>query len=151
MKRFTVYPIAVMDMEAVWLDTGFSLYAAERGSLERPDVVLFGPAIQYSTLLETIQTYLPKVVVAVDYAKLELTDQLKEMYQLHLWRTEGACYSIMTSIEADPELPDWPSYGENIINRHKGVSDSIYRHLLHEVFRETREWCGHTFSVVTGL
>lgn len=31
------------------------------------------------------------------------------------------------------------------------VADAVYRHLLADVFRETAEWCGHTFSVVTSF
>lgn len=151
MKRFSVYPIGMPDMPNTWLDTGFSLYPAEQDASERPDVLLIGKETTCSKLLESIQVHMPKVVIGAGYESLELTAALKEIYQLHTWKTEGMCYCIATSIEAELESPQWHLYSEEGDARHKGVSDNIYRHLLYEVFRETREWCGHTFSVVTGL
>lgn len=151
MKRFTVYPIGMPQIQEVWLDTGFSLYPAEQGLPERPDVILSGTAITNDELMENIQNYMPKVIIGAGYESLELTEPLKEIYQLHVWKAEGMNYLIATRIEAQLEVPQWHLYGEKAEERHKGASDSIYRHLLYEVFRETQEWCGHTFSVVTGL
>jgi hypothetical protein len=80
----------------------------------------------------------PKVVVI--YGEAALPDDLAEDYRGHTWRG----FTILTRLEVRLAAPDWGDYADEA----KAVAGAVYRHLLAEVFRETREWCGHTFSVL---
>lgn len=64
---------------------------------------------------------------------------------MQLWRCGDKWITVGTSLEARLHEPAWLVYGEDW---QKAMAETIYRHLLEDVFRETAEWCGHMSSVV---
>ena len=135
LKRFSVLDLTGSAAE-VWLESGFAAFAAGEdgdGRPERPDVLLM-PAGAWPKVAELW----PKTVVTAGEAALP--DGLAGDYRARRWRD----YTVATRLEAPLAEPDWDAYGDGA----KAVAGAVYGHLLAEVFRETREWCGHTFSVL---
>jgi hypothetical protein len=120
----------------VWLESGFAAFAAgagEDGRPVRPDVLLM-PAGEWPAAGELW----PKVAVAAGAA--ELPDGLAGDFRGCRWRG----FTVFTRLEAPLAEPAWDAYRDDA----KAVAGAVYAHLLADVFRETREWCGHTFSVL---
>lgn len=135
MKRFYVQALAGVDTE-IWLDSGFAAFEpglTKDGQPRRPDVLL-APVGDWPAVAELW----PKVMVLEGAATPP--DELAEEYKSHVWRG----FTVLTRREARLAAPDWDDYADEA----KAVAGAVYRHLLAEVFRETREWCGHTFSVL---
>ncbi|MDT8902849.1 hypothetical protein [Anaeroselena agilis] len=136
MKRFSVMCLAGPDAGAAWLESGFAAFVAgadEDGRPRRPDVLLVAPGAW-----TTVGEVWPKVAMAAGAA--ELSAELAGDYRCLRWRG----FTVVTRLEAPLAEPDWDAYRDDA----KAVAGAVYGHLLAEVFRETREWCGHTFSVL---
>lgn len=119
----------------VWLDCGFAVFVAgpgEDGRARRPDVLLL--ADDWAAAEELW----PKVMVAA--AETAVPSSLAEDYRAHNWPG----YTVLTRLEAPLSRPD----ADACADRAKALAGAVYRHLLADAFRETREWCGHTFSVL---
>lgn len=135
MKRFSVMCLAGAAGE-VWLESGFAAFAAgadEDGRPRRPDVLL--------TTAEdwpAVGEQWPKV--AVTAGATEVPDELAGDFRGLCWRG----FTVFTRLEAPLAEPDWYAYRDDA----KAVAGAVYGHLLADVFRDTREWCGHTFSVL---
>ncbi|MDR3562540.1 MAG: hypothetical protein P4N59_14050 [Negativicutes bacterium] len=155
MRRFSIYTPrgAAADTES-WLDTGFREMAAGQtgDDAERPDVIIANLGRDDAGLCREVNALLPKVVVLLSEIAAGLPEQLEEQFRVHCWQKAGGFYVVGTSLEPALAEPEWGAYcsgGEiDAPQALKAVSDQIYRHLLADVFRETAEWCGHTFSVV---
>ena len=135
MKRFYVQALAGADTE-IWLDSGFAAFApglTRDGMPRRPDVLLV-PAEDWRPVAELW----PKVVVVQGTATPP--EDLAEEYKPHTWRG----FTVLTRLEARLGTPAWDEYADEA----KAVTGAVYRHLFEDVLRETREWCGHTFSVL---
>jgi len=135
LKRFSVLDLAGAAGE-VWLESGFAAFAAGAdgdGRPKRPDVLLMSPG-DWAAVAELW----PKAAVAAGAAVLP--DGLAGDFRAVGWRG----LTVVTRLEASLTEPDWDAYGDDA----KAVAGAVYGHLLADVFRETREWCGHTFSVL---
>lgn len=134
MKRFTVCAVGT-DCEA-WLESGFAAFAAGKdadGRPLRPDVLLLA-AGEWGLVGELW----PRVAVVAGAAGPPA--ELGEDYRAFAW--SGGI--VLTRLEAPLAAPDPDAYGDAA----RAVAGAIYAHLLADVFRDTREWCGHTFSVL---
>jgi len=155
MRRFGVCGIGAKAEDiGVWLDTGFCEFRASPSVDvgERPDVI-FGPVgPDHPELDREIGLLFPKVVVLISQTPATLPQGLDEDYRRQCWQQAGVQFHVATSLEPQLTEPEWAAYGgagdPSAAQALKAVSDQIYRHLLDDVFRDTREWCGHTFSVV---
>jgi hypothetical protein len=148
MRRFEINGSGATAAEiGVWLDTGFREFQAGQAgdAAARPDVIFATAGPDDAALGREIGQRLPKVVVLSGRTAAELPQGLED-YRRHRWQQGGVHYLVATALEPELREPEWAAYGGE--DSLKAVSDQVYRHLLDEVFRETREWCGHTFSVV---
>lgn len=135
MKRFSVLRLAG-DAGEVWLESGFAAFAAgagEDGRPKRPDVLLTAAGD-----FMAVEELWPKVVVTAGAAALP--GGLDGDYRGICWRG----FTVFTRLEAPLAEPAWDAYRDDA----KAVAGAVYGHLLADVFRDTREWCGHTFSVL---
>jgi hypothetical protein len=152
MKRFSVSVIGGGGDIAPWLDTGFVEFAPgddETGRPLRPDTLYLAP--DEKGWAEAASVLWPKVIVLAAPVPV-LPAELSEAYRLYSWRADSFAFAIASRLEAQLAEPFWPAYGPLTQPvAVKAVADVVYRHLLVDVFRETAEWCGHTFSVVTSL
>jgi hypothetical protein len=155
MRRFKICGIgATAEDIGVWLDPGFCEFQASQTveAGERPDVI-FGPLGPDNTeLVRQIGLQQPKVVVLLSPVPACLPQGPTEDYRKYGWQQAGVDYLIATCLAPQLTEPEWTAYGRegglNPAEALKAVSDQIYRHLLADVFQETQDWCGHTFSVV---
>jgi hypothetical protein len=156
MKRFT---IAVSDgggETGPWLDTGFVEFIPGReddGRARRPDVLIISPA--QAEWEKIVAESWPKVLFLGAEAPPVLTAELAEAFNLHRWHPHGLNLAVATRLEASLDEPQWAAYLQDDPLTGpvaaKAAADTVYRHLLADIFRDTAEWCGHTFSVVTGI
>jgi len=148
MRRFEIYGSGATAAEiGVWLDTGFREFQAGQtgDAAARPDVIFAPLGPDDGALGRDIGLWLPKVIVLISRTAAESPQGLED-YRRHRWQQGGVNYLVATVLEPELREPEWAAYGGE--DSLKAVSDQVYRHLLEDVFRETREWCGHTFSVV---
>ncbi len=134
MRRFTV--CGRTENSNAWLESGFAAFAAGKdadGRPLRPDVLLVA-AGEWGLVGELW----PRVAVVAGAAGPPA--ELGEDYKAFAW--PGG--TVLTRLEAPLAAPDREAYGDAA----RAVACAIYAHLLADVFRDTREWCGHTFSVL---
>jgi hypothetical protein len=135
LKRFSVLDLTG-NAGAAWLESGYAAFAAGTdgdGRPMRPDV-LVAAAGDWAA----VERLWPKVAVAQGAG--ELPAELAGDYRRCRWRS----FIVLTRLEAPLAEPAWDAYGDDA----RAVAGAVYGHLLAEVFRDTREWCGHTFSVL---
>lgn len=120
-----------------WTESGFAAFVpgtdGERRPL-RPDVLLLAAGEGWRLVGELW----PKVVVVAGDAMPPA--ELGEDYKAFAW---PGC-TVLTRLDAPLAAPDRAAYGDDA----RAVAGAVYSHLLADVFRETRDWCGHTFSVL---
>jgi hypothetical protein len=159
MRRFALWaPTAAPVEVAVWLDTGFAEYKPDQTGDEaglRPDVMFWRPEAGGERCCREALRLLPKAVVIAGDGPAVWPESLSEFFTPYYWRRDDGYYVVGSSLEQQLTEPVWEAYGEGLQLdaglRLKAVSDRIYRYLLADLFSETREWCGHTFSVVNHM
>ena len=120
-----------------WLESGFAAFAAGvdgDGRPLRPDVLLLAAGEGWRPADELW----PKVIVAA--GTMTMPAALSEDYRAVAWLGR----IVLTRLDAPLDPPDSAAYGDAA----RAVAGAIYGHLLADVFRDTRDWCGHTFSVL---
>lgn len=162
MKRFLVYiPAGSHPQEYVlpWFDAGFSVIGAgEKAAGEaafRPDVV-FWPESEGSSekVWQIAGTLCPALVVVLLTGRTvpEMPADLGDVYNRQVLGGKGVNFWVASRLEGQLDPPDWDAYRSGdaltVYDQIKALAGSVYRLLLEELFRETREWCGHTFSVL---
>jgi hypothetical protein len=157
MKQFSLLAVGSTLLTG-WLESGFLEWVkptGDRGATEYPEVIVAEVDLVKNNWEELLQKMFPPVVVVVHPEGRSPCCQLPPEYTTYWWPKGNMAFLIGSRLEDLLIQPDWQSYEKaghlDNCQCHKAVSDVIYRHLLQEVFRETREWCGHTFSVLGHL
>lgn len=141
MYRFSVKMVSDILHKSVWDDTGFVCIGREE-PFEQADVIIIAPD-DSDKLASVILAARPKVFIIA--GRYELPQHVKDLYTGQHWRLHHTVLTIGTFLEVPLAEPVWEAYPEQ---QEKAIADTIYRHLLNDVFRETAEWCGHMSSVV---
>ncbi len=162
MKRFLVYiPAApcLKDYSMPWQDSGFSVVeAGEKAGGElppRPDVMFWPEGEQEKgDFWREAESLCPALLVILFTGRRtpKLPDGLMDIYKWQILKGEEVSFLVASRLEGEFCPPDWEAYrsGDKLTasEQLKAVAGAAYRLLLEDLFRETREWCGHTFSVV---
>lgn len=126
----------------IWEDAGFTCVDREASYEQCLDVLVLSLSTGES-LENRIISVRPKVFVVMGC--YELSPVLADLYSKHSWCCNDLWLTIGTLLDASIPEPLWPADDSHY---NKAVADTVYRHLLNDVFRETAEWCGHMSSVV---
>jgi len=162
MKRFSVYIPAESypkEYAVPWFDAGFSVTGAgEKAGGEsplRPDVVFWpegeNPGEEFWRKADSLCPALIVVLFAGRPAPKPPAG-LEDVYRWQVIPGKGVNFGVASRLEGEFGPPDWDAYQSGdtltVYDQIKALAGSAYRLLLEELFRETREWCGHTFSVL---
>jgi len=145
-----------------WLDTGFLAFKAGENTVgdlpQQPDVMFWRQAGEGGEgFWQEAESLYPALIIVLCDGK-NAPAPPAGLASLYRWQTlpgEDTSFLVASRLESEFWAPDWEAYRRgNVLTPHdqlKAVADAAYRLLLQELFRETLEWCGHTFSVVGPL
>lgn len=142
MYRFSTRIASCAFHKTVWEDAGFVCVDREEVSEQSIDVLILAQDDR-EKLEHAIKIMRPKVFFVV--GRYELSPEIAHLYADHHWRFHDSPLTIGTFLEVPLPEPIWEAYADQ---QEKAIADTVYRHLLHDIFRETAEWCGHMSSVV---
>lgn len=141
MNRFSVIFSGDTPLRQAWEAAGFHCLESNRPDDIKPDALVWAGTDAVS-LLSALSADKPKVFVITARC---LPADLPEYYTLHFWQSGGQQITVGTMLETELAEPKWLAYEGDW---QKALADTVFRHLLQDVFRETAEWCGHMSSVV---